>query len=70
MFFQLAIRAELSTMSMEEILQLKETLGSKIYNRTIGANKLRSNTALSPSNQDKKKHQKGTILRTAKIYSI
>ena len=66
---QLAIRAELSTMSMEEILNLKETLGSKIYNRAIGANKLGSDTAISPSNQDKKKHQKG-IFSTAEIYSF
>merc|ERR1712203_1137812 len=35
---RLAIRAELSKMSMEEILQLKEKLGSKLYNRALSSN--------------------------------
>lgn len=33
---RLEIRDELTKMSMEEILQLKEKLGSKLYNRTVG----------------------------------
>jgi len=35
---RLAIREELSKMSMEEILQLKEKLGSKLYNRALSSN--------------------------------
>ena len=33
---RMEIRSELSKMSMEEILRLKEELGSKLYNRAIG----------------------------------
>ncbi len=45
--FQMAIRNELSKMSMEEILQLKEKLGSKLYHRTMGMH--------SPSAEDNNK---------------
>ena len=33
---RMEIRSELSKMSMEEILRLKEELGSKLYNRAVG----------------------------------
>ena len=33
---RMEIRSELSKMSMEEILRLKDELGSKLYNRAVG----------------------------------
>jgi len=50
----LAIRAELSKMSMEEILQLKEKLGSKLYNKAISSN---SNDASDGKNKGRKKDE-------------
>ena len=35
----MAFRAELSSMSIEEIQKLKEKIGLKLYNQTIGAAK-------------------------------
>jgi len=51
---RLAIRAELSKMSMEEILQLKEKLGSKLYNKAISSN---SNDANDEKGKGRKKDE-------------
>lgn len=39
LFFQLAIREEISNMSIEEILQLKEKIGSKLFDKGLGLSK-------------------------------
>jgi len=57
---RLAIREELSKMSMEEILQLKEKLGSKLYNRALSSNSAEINDIKS------QKHGKDEMKRDNK----
>ena len=59
---RMEIRSELSKMSMEEILRLKEELGSKLYNRAVGIGSSKKNHSKVTS--------KGKLLGNAETTSL
>ena len=56
-------------MSMEEILQLKEKLGSKLYNKAISSNSNDANDGKSKGRKKGNKRYRGSIIISRGILS-